>query len=92
LARPGPSSSPARAPLRPSRKSWEYPPYKDGHLQLELRRYVRRDGSACDRGPYWYFQFHEGVKRKKLYLGKTDNPKGEFERRCKAGSGGAGQL
>jgi hypothetical protein len=52
----------------------EYRPHEDGHLQLELRRYVRRDGSARERGPYWYFQFHEGGKRKKLYLGKTSDP------------------
>jgi hypothetical protein len=54
----------------------EYRPHKDGYLQLELRRYIRRDGSARERGPYWYFQFHEGGKRKKLYLGKTSNPEG----------------
>jgi hypothetical protein len=48
----------------------EYRPYEDGYLQLELRRYVRRDGSARERGPYWYFQFHEHGKRKKLYLDK----------------------
>jgi hypothetical protein len=52
----------------------EYRPYEDGYLQLELRRYVRRDGSARERGPYWYFQFHESGKRKKLYLGKTSDP------------------
>ncbi len=52
----------------------EYRPHEDGYLQLELRRYVRRDGSARERGPYWYFQFHEGGKRKKLYLGKTSDP------------------
>jgi hypothetical protein len=52
----------------------EYRPYEDGYLQLELRRYVRRDGSTRERGPYWYFQFHEGGKRKKLYLGKTNDP------------------
>jgi len=52
----------------------EYRPYEDGYLQLELRRYIRRDGSARERGPYWYFQFHEGGKRKKLYLGKTSDP------------------
>jgi len=52
----------------------EYRPHEDGYLQLELRRYVRRDGSARERGPYWYFQFHEGGKRKKLYLGKTGDP------------------
>jgi hypothetical protein len=52
----------------------EYHPHEDGYLQLELRRYIRRDGSARERGPYWYFQFHEGGKRKKLYLGKTSDP------------------
>jgi hypothetical protein len=52
----------------------EYRPHEDGYLQLELRRYVRRDGSTRERGPYWYFQFHEGGKRKKLYLGKTRDP------------------
>jgi hypothetical protein len=52
----------------------EYRPYEDGYLQLELRRYIRRDGSARERGPYWYFQFHEHGKRKKLYLGKTADP------------------
>ena len=54
----------------------EYRPHEDGHLQLELRRYVRRDGSARERGPYCYFQFHEGGKRKKFYLGKTNDPEG----------------
>jgi hypothetical protein len=54
----------------------EYRPHEDGYLQLELRRYVRRDGSARERGPYWYFQYHEGGKRKKLYLGKTSDPEG----------------
>jgi len=52
----------------------EYRPHNDGYLQLELRRYIRKDGSSRERGPYWYFSYHEGGKRKKLYLGKTDNP------------------
>jgi hypothetical protein len=39
----------------------EYRPREDGYLQLELRRYISLDGSARERGPYWYFQFHEGV-------------------------------
>jgi len=51
----------------------EYRPHEDGYLQLEIRRYIRRDGSSCERGPYWYFQFHEGGKRRKLYLGKTSD-------------------
>jgi hypothetical protein len=54
----------------------EYRPHKDGYLQLELRRYIRRDGSTRERGPYWYFQFHGSGKRKKLYLGKTSDPEG----------------
>jgi hypothetical protein len=54
----------------------EYRPHEDGYLQLELRRYIRRDGSPRERGPYWYFQFHEGGKRSKLYLGKTTDPEG----------------
>jgi hypothetical protein len=52
----------------------EYHPHEDGYLQLELRRYIRLDGSARERGPYWYFQYHEGGKRRKLYLGKTSDP------------------
>jgi hypothetical protein len=52
----------------------EYRPYEDGYLQRELRRYVRRDGSTRERGPYWIFQFHEGGKRKKFYPGKTSEP------------------
>jgi hypothetical protein len=47
----------------------EYRPHEDGYLRLELRRYIRRDGFARERGPYWYFQYHEGGKRRKLYLG-----------------------
>jgi hypothetical protein len=54
----------------------EYRPHEDGYLQLELRRYIRRDGSSRQRGPYWYFQYHEGGKRRKLYLGKTTDPEG----------------
>ena len=54
----------------------EYRPFDDGYLQLELRRYVRRDGSTRERGPYWHFQFHEGGKLTKLYLGKTNDPEG----------------
>jgi hypothetical protein len=34
----------------------EYRPYEDGYLQLELRRYIRRDGSARERRPYWYLR------------------------------------
>lgn len=59
----------------------EYRPYADGTLQAEIRRYVRKDGSAKEQGPYWYFRFHEGGKQKKLYLGRTNDPEGEIARR-----------
>ncbi len=64
----------------------EYRPHEDGYLQLELRRYVRRDGSVRERGPYWYIQFHEGGKRKKLYLGKTSDPEGILATKRAVGS------
>jgi hypothetical protein len=71
----GEDASHMRADTTPSlTEVLEYRPHEDGYLQLELRRYVRRDGSARERGPYWYFQFHQGGKRKKLYLGKTSDP------------------
>jgi hypothetical protein len=65
----------------------EYRPYADGTLQAEIRRYVRKDGSAKEQGPYWYFRYHEGGKQKKIYLGRTDDPEGELQRRRAVGYG-----
>jgi hypothetical protein len=66
-----------RGAASPVTEVLEYRPHEDGYLQLELRRYIRRDGSARERGPFWYFQCHEGGKRKKkLYLGKTSDTEG----------------
>jgi hypothetical protein len=65
----------------------EYRPYADGTLQAEVRRYYRKDGSAKEQGPYWYFRYHEGGKQKKLYLGRTDDPEGELARRRLAEDG-----
>ena len=59
----------------------EYRPHADGTLQKEVRTYYRKDGTPKDQGPYWYFRYHEGGKQKKLYLGKTDDPEGELQRR-----------
>lgn len=64
-----------------------YRSHDDGHLQLEIRRYFRKDGSARERGPYWYFRYHEGGKQKKLYLGKTDDPERELARKRAASPG-----
>jgi hypothetical protein len=52
----------------------EYRSHEDGILQAEMRRSVRKDGTASVRGPYWYFKYHRGGRRKTIYLGKTDNP------------------
>lgn len=59
----------------------EYRPYADGTLQAEVRRYYRKDGSAKEQGPYWYFRYHEEGKQKKLYLGRTDDPEGALARK-----------
>ena len=64
----------------------EYRPHAAGYLQYEIRRYVRKDGSAKEHGPYWYFRYHEGGKQRTLYLGKTDNPEGVLQQK-RAGRG-----
>ena len=63
----------------------EYRPYADG---TQVRYHVRKDGTAKQQGPYWYFRYHEEGKQKKLYLGKTDDPEGELaRRRAQSGTG-----
>lgn len=59
----------------------DYRPHADGYLQLEVRRYIRKDGSVKERGPYWYFRYHESGKQRTLYLGRTDDPEEELARR-----------
>ena len=66
---------------RPISDVLEYRPHADGYLQYEIRRYVRKDGSVKEHGPYWYFRYHEGGKQKTLYLGKTDNPEGVLQQK-----------
>jgi hypothetical protein len=48
--------------------------YHNGVLQLEKRAYRRKDGELTERGPYWYFHFREGGRRKTMDLEKTDDP------------------
>jgi hypothetical protein len=45
-------------------------------LQNETRAYVRKDGKATTRGPYWFYKFHTEGHPFTLYLGKTDDPEG----------------
>ena len=66
----------------------EYRPHADGTLQAEIRRYYRKDGTAKEQGPYWYFRYHEGGKQKKLYLGRTDAPEAELARKRNLASEG----
>ena len=59
----------------------EYRPHADGMLQLEKRLYVKKDGQVSERGPYWYFRYHQQGRQRTLYLGKTDDPEGKLEER-----------
>lgn len=49
----------------------EYRPHADGTLQAEVRRYVRKDGSVGEQGPYWYFRYHEGGRRSSTWARPT---------------------
>jgi hypothetical protein len=47
----------------------EYVPYRDGYLQLEYRTNPK---TGTQRGPYWYFRFHDNGKQRTLYIGSVD--------------------
>jgi hypothetical protein len=46
-------------------------PYRDGVLQLEMRR---NPSTGTERGPYWYFHLRRGGRQRTVYIGKTDQP------------------
>jgi len=48
--------------------------YRGGVLQHETRAYVRKDGKATTRGPYWFYKIYIDGRPSTLYLGKTDDP------------------
>lgn len=82
-----PATQPEQKRQAESSEVVEYRPYEDGYLQAEMRIYTRRDGTPTERGPYWYFRYHEGGKQRKLYLGKTDDPEGKLaEKRARSSS------
>ena len=66
---------------QPASSVVKYRPYADGMLQAEVRRYFRKDGSAKEHGPYWYFRYHEGGRQRMLYLGKAHDPERELARK-----------
>jgi hypothetical protein len=51
-------------------------PYGDGWLQLEMRTYVRKSGGGSERGPYWYFRYHEGGQAEEALPGQDRRPGG----------------
>jgi len=61
----------------------EYVPHRDGHLQAEKRTYTRKDGGRTERGPYWYFRYHEDGRQKTMYVGKMglEEAKAEVDRK-----------
>ena len=63
-------------------------PCADGWLQAEVRTYRRKDGGSTERGPYWYFRYHDAGRQKKLYLGRTDDPEGRLREKRAARRGG----
>jgi hypothetical protein len=50
-----------------------------------MRGYVRKDGTRAERGPYWYFRYHQQGRQRKLYLGRTDNPEAALVEKRKSG-------
>lgn len=62
-----------------------YRPHEDGYLQLEKRVYVNKKGKQSERGPYWYFRYHEGGRQRTMYLGKTDHPEGKLAEKREKG-------
>lgn len=69
-------ADPEEARERPVSEVSEYRSHDDGVLQAEMRAYRRKDGTTTERGPYWYFRYHQGGRQRKIYLGKTDDPEG----------------
>jgi hypothetical protein len=43
--------------------------------------YRRKDVRGSERGPFWYFRYHEGGKQRKLYPGRTDDPEGALKKK-----------
>ncbi|MDP9484764.1 MAG: hypothetical protein M3Q49_03045, partial [Actinomycetota bacterium] len=63
----------------------EYRPHADGLLQAEVRVRRRKDGSEREHGPYWYFKYQEGGRRRSVYLGRTDDPEEELRAKREGG-------
>lgn len=49
--------------------------YRSGWLQSEYR-YTDK---GTKRGPYWYFKFVKEGKNHSLYIGHSDDPKGDVD-------------
>lgn len=49
--------------------------YRDGWLQSEYR-YTDK---GTRRGPYWYYKFVKNGQNHSVYIGRSDNPKGDVD-------------
>ena len=67
------------APADPVSYVVEQRPHADGWLQAEMRVHVRKDGGRTERGPYWYFRYHQDGRQRTLYVGKTEDPEAALE-------------
>lgn len=63
----------------------EYRSHEDGTLQAEVRVRRRKDGSEREHGPYWYFKYQEGGRRRSIYLGRTEDPEGALRTKREGG-------
>ena len=52
--------------------------------ELGLSEKTGEAAAVSQRGPYWYFRYHEGGRQRKLYLGITDDPEGSLEEKLAA--------
>jgi hypothetical protein len=49
--------------------------YRDGWLQSEYRH----TDKGTRRGPYWYYKFVKDGQNHSVYIGRSDNPKGDVD-------------
>ena len=61
--------------LNPASSVEERINYRNGWLQSEYR-YTDK---GTRRGPYWYFKYVKEGKNHSLYLGRTDDPRGDVD-------------
>lgn len=67
-----------------SSKVIEYRAYGAGYLQLETRTSRGVGGEIRERGPYWYFRYHEGDGKRKCISERPTIRRRSWMRNCHA--------